>query len=166
MTRPLNNPRQKRSKMLFTKEEDDRLRFIVSQYPSLYEVNWNTVAKKMKTRNAKQCRERWSLYLSNMYNRSPFTIDEKCKILYMVKHIGKRWFSIAKNLNNRSNVDVKTEFTKMARKWNIIKSDEFNQFSDQQMESFTQMLRKIDSLENQGKSCDIDIFTDFVALED
>ncbi|EAY02969.1 Myb-like DNA-binding domain containing protein [Trichomonas vaginalis G3] len=111
----LGDCRKRRTKCLFTKEEDDRLKEIICCIPKNEQINWEEVAYQMQTRNARQCKERWNIYLSNNYNRSEFTIEEKFKILQLIQLFGKKWTVIAKYLDNRSDVDVKSEYRKMER---------------------------------------------------
>lgn len=155
---------KKRTKFLFTKDEDERLKAIVGEYASTSEVNWESVAEKMQTRNARQCKERWNIYLSNMYNRSPFTLYEKCRILQLVEAIGNKWVIIAKYLDNRCDVDVKCEYKKMAR--NYITLD--NILIIENMEASKRMVaakKKRLMEQSAAHNDDVDIFKDFFDAE-
>lgn len=170
MLQNLQNPSNKRIKSLFTKDEDDRLKAIIGEFASDSEVDWHIVAQKMQSRTARQCKERWYLYLSNTYNRAPFSFEEKYIILYLVKNIGKRWVIISKYLNNRSNVDVKSEYVKLTRNYVTLnsifihESEQYKKMTNEQRRVFIYKLRELNSLNKQNPD-ETNDFPSFLAID-
>jgi hypothetical protein len=64
-------------------------------------------------RNAKQCREHWTCYLSPKLKKGPWTRHEDLKLFrFILKNRGsKRWSEIAKEFNGRTENALKNRFT-------------------------------------------------------
>jgi hypothetical protein len=56
---------------------------------------WSAVARRLGSRNAKQCRERWSCRINPAINREPFTAEEDAQLAAGVAVFGRRWAKIA-----------------------------------------------------------------------
>lgn len=93
----------------FSKEEDARLVEIVKLMGDNFE-GWNVVAEKMKTRTARQCRERWVSYLSPTIRVEKWTEDEDRILIDKINKIGKKWTDIASFFNGRSGSDIKNRW--------------------------------------------------------
>jgi hypothetical protein len=93
----------------FTKFEDRRLRELVEEYGS----NWAKVAAALKTRSAKQCRDRYKNYLDPNVRNQPWTPEEENLLERKVAEIGRKWTLIAKLFENRSEANVKNHWTAM-----------------------------------------------------
>ena len=106
-----SHPRKK-----FSQDEDNRLKYLVC----LYGENWETVSHFMRTRNPRQCRERWTNYLSGKKTQAPWTQyeDEKLKELY--QKYGPKWVKISSHFPNRSDVSIKN-------RWNVFVRQEKRQ---------------------------------------
>ncbi|EAY12502.1 Myb-like DNA-binding domain containing protein [Trichomonas vaginalis G3] len=100
-------------KSKFSVEEDVKLKKIVEELGS---TNWNLVANKMQTRNARQCRDRWENYLSPTLNRDPFTLEEDLIILQKYNEFGAKWVNISKFLVNRTDISVKSRWMMLKRR--------------------------------------------------
>ena len=83
----------------FSLEEDVKLRYIVSLIGT---KNWKLVAFHMKTKNVRQCRDRWKNYLSPSLNNSLWTPQEDEIIREKYAQFGPRWHIIGQFLNGRS----------------------------------------------------------------
>ncbi|OHS98154.1 Myb-like DNA-binding domain containing protein [Tritrichomonas foetus] len=100
-------------KIKFTKDEDERLRSIVTQ---LGEQDWDTIADHMPGRNQRQCRERWLNYLSPNVNREPWSAEEDALLIEKHNELGSRWVRIAKYFVGRSDTSVKNRWMVLQRK--------------------------------------------------
>ncbi|KAI1073674.1 Homeodomain-like protein [Whalleya microplaca] len=88
----------------WSQREDDLLMHLVANQGA---VNWVSIAQKLNSRTAKQCRERYHQNLKPTLNHDPITPEEGVLIERLVDRMGKRWAEIARRLHNRSDNAVK-----------------------------------------------------------
>ena len=86
----------------FTPEEDCLLIDLVAQFGN---DNWNTIASYMENRNARQCKDRYTVYLSGNFRNDPWTPEEDELVLKLVKTQEIRCMSlqVCKQFLNSSN---------------------------------------------------------------
>lgn len=99
-------------KDMFTVNDDKKLKSIINSMDSL---DWNLIAEKMGNRNARQCKDRWTKYLSPNVNRLPFTALEDMLLFEKYKELGPHWVLISKFFNNRSDTSIKSRFMQLKR---------------------------------------------------
>jgi hypothetical protein len=80
--------------------------------------NWNQIANSFNMtlnsqRNGKQCRERWVNFLNPNIRRDPFTVEEDLIILEKRLNIGNKWSEIIKDMEGRTENNVKNRFNMM-----------------------------------------------------
>ena len=82
------------------------LYFLVLQYGR----KWETLAKNFNGPTAKQCRERWDLYVNPKLHKKAWTKEEDLVITRLHKIFGNKWVLIAKKLKGRSYNDIKNRY--------------------------------------------------------
>jgi len=102
-------------------EEDDILRRAVACSTP---VLWDVVAKAVKGRTPKQCRERWMYRLHPELKKTPFEQWEDDLIYHEKKAIGNKWTQIALKLPGRTSCSVKNRWYTVLRNRYGAESDE------------------------------------------
>jgi len=107
----------------WSSEEDEMLRALVAEATCSIQsdsvISWTMIASKMKTRSAKQCRERWILNLDPSINHEPFLPHEDAILISACSQLGPRWTKIKTLLPGRTENSVKTRFKSLMRKSNL-----------------------------------------------
>ena len=131
----------------FTPAEDSKLISII-QY--IGDKNWESVSSMMGTRNARQCKERWTKYLSPSINKSAWTEAEDQLLLSKYSEIGPKWVKISSYFDNRTDASIKN-------RWNVLKRREkrsletklsSNANEDNKLFSVTQS-EKVEAIKNE-----------------
>jgi len=103
------NQRVKKGK--WSKDEDERLRRIVSNSKSINERAWDKISKQMGyTRNSIQCRERWKNSLDPTLRLGKWTAEEDNRLIRLHNEFGKKWKTFTSELVGRSAQRIRRRF--------------------------------------------------------
>jgi hypothetical protein len=106
------HPRVVKAHAKFSAEQDEKLRSLVDSYGT---KDWRAIAEQMKTKNARQCKERWFNYLNPELSSAPWTLDEELLLLAKYGELGAQWVAIAKFFPNRTDAMLKNRFNRIQR---------------------------------------------------
>lgn len=140
-----NNENHIKQKRRFTKEEDEKLNFLVEKFGT---KNWRIISYYMPNRNTKQCRERYLNYLQKDIKNEPWTTEEDNFLTKKYEEYGKKFDILRLFFPKRSYTNVKNRLTnnlkkkskkKKNSKKTVIKQEEYKNKSneiDKNNESF------------------------------
>lgn len=102
-----SNSRKSSKKSKFTEIEDQNLCLLVLKYgPN----NWKKVARELKNRTPRQCRDRYRHYLSPTINQSSWTNEEDQILREKIQELGFKWKLLEQFFNNRNEIQLRNRY--------------------------------------------------------
>jgi hypothetical protein len=114
----------------WTKEEDEQLVDLVGKHGP---KRWTLIAKHLKSRTDKRCRERWHNHLNPEIKKTSWTEEEETIIYNAHEQWGNQWAKIAKLMEGRSDNAIKNHWHYMVKR----KYDEENGVADAKAKKLT-----------------------------
>ena len=97
----------------FTQEEDNKLKYLVE---TLKIKKWSEISKHLPGRNTKQCRDRYSNYLSPNLTNQIWSNEEDQLLEKLVNQHGTKWVYLSQFFNGRSGNNLKNRWHKVLNK--------------------------------------------------
>jgi len=113
--------RKKRRRRKWGPTEDKQLRTVVAELQrpgataSDPKVSWSAVAKRIPTRSAKQCRDRWNSITPGIRKREWTQEEDELLLRLYAKHKNS-WVRIAKEFNGRNDNMLKSRFRALMKR--------------------------------------------------
>jgi hypothetical protein len=93
-------------------QEDEALKMAVSAFG---QDDWTNVAKWLHGRTPRQCRERWTHYLSPSIRRDGWSEEEDQLLVAKHLELGGRWIQMVPYFPNRTDTMLKNRFQMLQR---------------------------------------------------
>jgi hypothetical protein len=110
--RPRRKSANRHPRSTFLPDEDFRLRELVR----CFGADWNEISRQMVGRNPRQCKERWTNYLSPDVCAQPWTEDEDQLLLSKVGELGPKWVQITSFFRKRTDANLKNRWFVLMRR--------------------------------------------------
>jgi hypothetical protein len=96
----------------FERHEDELLIELVKKHGT---DSWSTVAAALGNRTARQCRNRYTLFLAPGLNNAPWTPEEDDLLKQQYELIGPKWSLLRQFFPGRTDLNIKNRFVFLTR---------------------------------------------------
>lgn len=150
---------KKRTRIPFTKEEDERLIALVNMFGIKDKNNWYFIANNIIGRSPRQCRERYQLFLSDQIRKkAKWTKEEDELLISKYKLYGPHWKKMEQFFEGRTSYNIKNRFISLNRRFKF-------QFQAEQNQIMSPILSSPIAGEENDKTSFFDIDNHFMSNE-
>lgn len=108
-----------RTRFPFSAKEDQLLMQLVKQFGTDDKINWYIIAMHIEGRSARQCRERYQLFLCDGIKRKEkWTKEEDEVLLNKYSVLGPRWKKMEQFFQGRTSYSIKNRFISLIKQKN------------------------------------------------
>lgn len=107
------------TRKLFSERDDANLKKLVKRYGE----DWEMISDKIKKFSPRQCKDRYTVYLSGEFRNDPWTEEEDLKLAELYREFGPRWCEICKFFDGRHSNSVKNRWHRYIKPKEIDYSD-------------------------------------------
>jgi hypothetical protein len=97
---------------VFTPDEDVLLKQLVKRFGR----SWEVIACYLPNRNQRQCKDRWTNYLSPSISTDPWTEENDQLLLQKVNELGPKWTQITTFFPGRTDANLKNRWFMLVRR--------------------------------------------------
>ena len=108
----LQKPKSRKNK--FTNFEDQQILSLVGADEN--STNWELVAMALGTRTARQCKDRFHMYLAPGLNKADWLPEEDNLLIDLVSKYGQKWKAFAPYFTGRPEISLKNRFRLLQRR--------------------------------------------------
>lgn len=98
---------QKKKRVFFTKEEDEKLKELVNKYGTR---KWSLISSLMNNRTSRQCRDRYFNYLFPGCFKGEWSNDQDNLLVNLYMQYGPKWSFFSKNFPGRTPNSLKNRW--------------------------------------------------------
>jgi hypothetical protein len=82
----------------------------------LGQIDWSIIADQMEGRTPRQCKERWTHYLSPSITRESWLPNEDDLLLELVNEHGRKWKTFERSFPGRTDINIKNRYNVLTRR--------------------------------------------------
>jgi hypothetical protein len=98
---------ERKKKVCFSKEEDEMIISYVEKYGA---TSWKKIEEVIPTRTRRQCRERWTNFLSPNISQKKWTLEEDLLLQNFVEQYGQKWSDFVSSFPGRTNILIRNRY--------------------------------------------------------
>ena len=95
------------TRKLFSERDDNQLKKLVKKFG---DQDWELISDKIKKFSPRQCKDRYTVYLSGNFRNDPWTPEEDALLSKLYKEHGPKWCEICKFFDGRHSNSVKNRW--------------------------------------------------------
>ena len=95
------------TRKLFSERDDNQLKKLVKKFG---DQDWELISDKIKKFSPRQCKDRYTVYLSGNFRNDPWTEEEDKLLSKLYKEYGPKWCEICKFFDGRHSNSVKNRW--------------------------------------------------------
>ena len=108
------------TRKLFSERDDANLKKFVKKFGE----NWELISDKIKKFSPRQCKDRYTVYLSGDFRNDPWTEEEDQKLSRLYHEFGPKWCEICKFFDGRHSNSVKNRWHRYIKPKELAKMSE------------------------------------------